>query len=117
MLRRGQQGPEELVTVLPAASTKIREAPTGIRLLLVGRVDCSGRPLLRRQRRERVEGVVELRGEAAPAGQAHDGVQVPVVEAAVLLHFGSANRRRDAEWFGFWRRRDGVEEEEIRGRR
>jgi hypothetical protein len=114
MLRRGQQGPEELVTVLPAASTKIREAPTGI----VGRVDCSGRPLLRRQRRERVEGVVELRGEAAPAGQAHDGVQVPVVEAAVLLHFGSANRRRDAEWFGFWRRRDGVEEEEeIRGRR
>jgi hypothetical protein len=116
-LRRGQQGPEDLVAVLPAASTKIREAPTGICLLLVGRFECSGRPLLRRQRRERVEGVVDLRGEAAPAGQAHDGAQIPVVEAAVLLHFGSANRRRDAEWLGFWRRRDREEEKQIRGRR
>jgi hypothetical protein len=81
---------------LPAASRKIREAPLDI--CLVGRVRCSRRTLLRR--RERVEGDVDLRrrrGEAAAAGLAHDGVQIPVVEAALLIHLaqqtGAETRR------------------------
>jgi len=113
----GQQRPEELVAALPAASTQVREAPPGICLRLLGRLRRRSLlllllPRLRWQKRgEGVGAPLPRRGEAAAAAQAHDGVQVPVVEAALLFH-----RRGRSGWvLGRLRRKE--EEEEIRGRR
>jgi hypothetical protein len=98
----GQQRPEELVAALPAVGTQVREAPPGICLRLLGRLRRLHRSLLlllpRLRWQKRGEGVgvpLPRRGEAAAAAQAHDGVQVPVVEAALLFH-------RQAEWLGSW---------------
>jgi len=96
----GQQRPEELVAALPAAGAQVREAPPGVCLRLLGRLRLLLLLLLPRLRRQkRGEGVgapLPRRGEAAAAAQAHDGVQVPVVEAALLFH-----RRAAAEWLDF----------------
>ena len=101
---------------MPAAGAQVREAPPGICLRLLGRLRRRSLlllllPRLRWQKRGKGVGVpLPRRGEAAAAAQAHDGVQVPVVEAALLFH-----RRGRSGWvLGRLRRK---EEEEIRGRR
>jgi hypothetical protein len=66
--------------------------------------------LRRRRQQERREGVVRLlprRGEAAAAAEAHDGVQIPVVEVAVLLHWRRTDGRGVVGFLALegWRRR------------